>query len=290
MKKVIPLTIALAMTTVGCAATDTVVKPDFPMKPHNGVKVAPAEYKKFDSILSESKLQISEPNAKPGSKYELAKDSNFSGLVNEHFYVDQGSEALIVSMEGYKLRNELRVKNNFPSNLADTFYQLSADVMPIDPRGAMENSPSKNDAMTYLQVHNKGIDDDGTGYIPHPLLRIVYEKSRKGYNDYYWAIIKNNAVNCSSKSGNKGSAECKNAYLKLPLTAYDSEQPTHFDIIVGDQKLVVKVDGVTKVNHDISYWKHLLSYFKAGVYNQFENGKGEAHFYNLEYKVNKIAP
>ncbi|MFA0697970.1 polysaccharide lyase family 7 protein, partial [Vibrio sp. 10N.222.49.C9] len=31
-----------------------------------------------------------------------------------------------------------------------------------------------------------------------------------------------------------------------------------------------------------AYWEHLLSYFKAGVYNQFENGESEAHFRALK--------
>ncbi|MBR9727212.1 polysaccharide lyase family 7 protein [Shewanella intestini] len=283
------LLLVISLFTLGCHANNVATKKTTVIIPTpSGTHVSPANYSRFDSILNASKLQISTPNAKPGSKYELATDSNFSDVVNEHFYVDTGSEALVMSMQGYKLRNELRVLPNFKSDLPSTFYHLSADVIPINPREAMNNSPSKNDAMTLLQVHNKGTFDDGkhgVGYIPHPLLRIVYEKSRQGYEDNYWAIIKNNNVNCSAKSGNRGTSECKNAYLRLRLGQFDPEQPTKFDVIVGNKKLVIKMDGKTMVDHDISYWQAFLCYFKAGVYNQFENGKSEAHFYNLTYKI-----
>lgn len=278
--------LAAALLTInGCALTSNKIK----LKPANGVRVAPAEYAKFQPILSASKLQISEPNAKAGSKTELALDSNFTGLVNEHFYVDQGSEAFVFNMEGYKLRNELRVMDNFNTSLPNTYYRLSADLMPINPRESVKNSEPKRDEMTFLQVHNSGTKNvrglSVEGYIPHPLLRVVYDADRSGMQDHYWAVIKNNAVNCGSKSGNKGTAPCKKAYKRFDLGPVNPEAPTHFDIIVGNQKLVIKVDGEVKVDHDISYWKHLFSYFKAGVYNQFKNGKSEAHFYTLDYAV-----
>lgn len=64
-------------------------------------------------------------------------------------------------------------------------------------------------------------------------------------------------------------------------------KPTKFDVIAGNNKLVIKLDGVVKAEHDLTYWKDMVSYFKAGIYNQFKNGKGEAHFYSLETAVDK---
>ncbi len=274
------------LAIAGCVSTGT--PEPVVMSSATGEQVAPAEYEKFDSILSASKLQISTPNAAPGSKNELATDSDFSGIVNENFYVDKGSEAFVFKMQGYKLRNELRVLENFKSDKPYTFYRLSADLMPVNPQQSIKNSTTKRDEMTFLQVHNKGTFDDGlhgVGYIPHPLLRVVWEGERRGVNNHYWAVIKNNAVNCGKDSGNREKTECKKAYKRFDLGPVNPDRPTRFDVIVGDQTLLIKVDGSTKVKHDISYWKHLLSYFKAGVYNQFENGGSEAHFYNLEYAV-----
>jgi hypothetical protein len=262
------------------------------LKPATGERVAPAEYANFQSVLSQSKLQASDPEGKPGNKKEYALDSNFTGLVSEHFYVDKGAEALVFSMKGYKNRSELRVLDNFKTDLPNTFYHFSADLLPINPLAAMQNSDAKNKEMTFMQVHNAGTKNEkrgqsGEGYIPHPLIRIVYEAERDGKKDNYWAIIKNNAIDCGSKSGNKGSEACNTAYVKFNLGPMDPAAPTHFEIIVGNSQLVVKVNGQAKVEHDISYWKDLFSYFKAGVYNQFKKGTSEVRFYNLQYSIEK---
>ncbi|MDA7746919.1 polysaccharide lyase family 7 protein [Psychromonas sp.] len=281
-------TIALALlSTVGCSTVDVpAAKAVAPMKTVTGVQVEPAKYPQFAEILKASKLQISVPNAKPGSKEEMAEDGNFSGIVTENFYVDQGSEALVFKMEGYKLRNELRVLENFKTNDPHTFHRLTAKLLLVDPYGSIKNSPAKNNEMTVLQVHNKGTADDGkhgVGYIPHPLLRVVWLGDRNGVKNHYWAVIKTNALDCSKKTGTPDNPECKDSYTKIDLGAASATVPTKFDIIVGGEKLVINVDGETKVDHSLSYWTHMLSYFKAGVYNQFKDGQSNGHFYQLEY-------
>jgi hypothetical protein len=256
----------------------------------SGEKMEPVKYSQFQDVLSHAKLQVSDPAGKAGNKSEYAQGGNFAGVVSDHFYVDSNSEAMVFSMTGYKNRSEVRILDNFNTAQPDTFYHLSANLLPINPKAAMMNSDKDSDAMTFLQVHNAGSEagthgTTGSGYIPHPLLRVVYEAERDGKKDHYWAVIKNNAVDCGSKSGNKDTQECKNAYVKFDLGAVDMESPTQFDIIVGNSHLVINVDGKTKVDHDISYWSHLNSYFKAGVYNQFKNGTSEIHFYSLNYKI-----
>jgi len=257
-----------------------------------GEQMPPVEYSKFSNILSASKLQLSDPAGKSGNKKDLAGDSDFTGIVSPFFHVDKDTEALVFGMDGYKNRSELRVLDNFKTNLTDTTYRLSTSFLPINPQESVKNSDKKNDAMTYLQVHNAGSEDGprghtAGGYIPHPLLRVVYEAERSGKKDHYWAIIKNNAVNCGSKSGNKGTEPCKKAYIKLDLGPVNTTEPTDMDIAVGNSKLVITRDGETVVDHDISYWSHLNSYFKLGVYNQFKNGASEAHFYKLDYIIDK---
>ena len=247
----------------------------------------PGNYPQFNHILSSSKLQISTPYAKPGSKYELAKNGDFTGIVNEHFYVDNSSKALVFNMAGYKLRNELRVLDNFSIAKPDTTYQLSAKLQPIDPEESVRLSPNRKKEITYLQVHNKGIEEDGAGYIPHPLMRITWELERNGKTGHYWAVVKTNALDCGSTSQHQNSVECQKAYQHIDLGPADLTRPTQFDISVGNNQLVVDVDSETKLSRDITYWQHLLSYFKAGVYNQFKGGKSEAHFYQLDYRIEK---
>ena len=274
-------TMVIGFLAIGAACSEL----NAPSAP-SGEQTEPAKYEKFASILSQSKLQISVPNAKPGSKGEKATDSNFAGIMDENFYVDKASEAFVFKMEGFKLRNELRVKENFKTNEPNTFHRLSAEVHLVNPYDSIKNSkePKRNE-ITLLQVHNKGTFDDGkhgVGYIPHPLLRVVWLGERNGIKNHFWAVVKNNALNCKKIKGKKRDPECSNSYVKYDLGAAKESASTKFDVIVGNQQLIIKLDGETKVDHNLSYWTHMLSYFKAGVYNQFKNGQSEAHFYNLD--------
>jgi len=277
--KLSTLAIAFLAAGSGCTTVQTPLAP-------SGEQGVPAQYEKFASILSQSKLQISEPNGKAGSKNELALDSDFTGIVNENFYVDKASQALVFKMEGYKLRNELRVNENFKSDDANTFHHLTAELHLVNPYQSIQASKeAKKNEITLLQVHNKGTFDDGehgVGYIPHPLLRVVWLGERNGIKNHFWAVVKNNATNCSKKTGTPKAPECKNAYVKYDLGAAKVDAATKFDIIVGNQTLEIKLDGETKVDHSLAYWTHMLSYYKAGVYNQFKNGQSEAHFYQLD--------
>ncbi|CAH0530387.1 polysaccharide lyase family 7 protein [Vibrio hippocampi] len=287
-----PLKVSMLATALtGALFATSAIGADY--KAPTGERGVPADYAQFSQILDISKLQLSDPAGKSGNKKDVIEDGKFAGYSNEFFYVDKGSEALVFAMEGYKNRNEVRVLEHFKTGEADTYYRMTAEVMPINPRESVANSEKKRDEMTFLQIHNKGTFFDGKkgshgeGYIPHPLLRIVYDADRSGKQDHYWAIIKNNTVNCGSKSGNKGTPECKKAYVKLDLGPIKTDEPTKFDVIAGNNKLVIKLDGVVKAEHDLTYWKDMVSYFKAGIYNQFKNGKGEAHFYSLETAVDK---
>ncbi|WP_409439186.1 polysaccharide lyase family 7 protein [Psychromonas sp. GE-S-Ul-11] len=249
----------------------------------------PVNYSQFQSVLKASELQISDPEGKKGNKEYFALDGDFSGIVNPYFYVDKNSEALVFKMKQTHLRNEVRVHNNFRTDLPNKHYTLSAEVEIIDPMGSMKDSDSKQNEITFLQVHNKGLDNQGTHNVPHPLLRVVWKENNNGVKGHFWGIVKNNAVICKGTFGkkNKDKEMCKAdvAYKKYDLGKAPIGKATAFDITVGNKKLLIDVDGERLVQHDIDYWRHLLSYFKAGVYNQFTNGMSEAHFYKLQYKA-----
>ncbi len=253
----------------------------------NGTLGSPADYSQYQNILSESELQISDAEGKKGNKDYFALDNDYTGIVNEYFYVDKDTEALVFKMKNDHLRNELRVQKNFRTDLPNEFYTLSSEVILIDPEGSMKDSDGKQDEITFLQVHNKGLDDQGTHNVPHPLLRVVWKKDADGVEGHFWAIIKDNAVICKGKMGEKYKDKemCKAdvAYKRYDLGKAPLDKATAFDITVGNKMLSIDVDGETAVEHDIDYWRHLLSYFKVGVYNQFKNGMSEAHFNKLEY-------
>ena len=73
--------------------------------------------------------------------------------------------------------------------------------------------------------------------------------------------------------------------MKFDLGAASPTKASKFDIIVGGEKLVIKMNGELRVDHSLDYWTHMGSYFKAGVYNQFKNAQSEVNFYQLDYTV-----
>lgn len=251
----------------------------------------PSKYQQYENILSASELQISDPEGKKGNKEYFALDNDYAGIVNSNFYVNKSTEALVFTMKNDHLRNELRVQKNFRTDLPSEFYKLSSKVEIINPEESMKDSDSKQDEITFLQVHNKGLDDLGTHNVPHPLLRVVWKRDKDGVQGHFWAMVKNNAVICKGTFGkkNKDKEMCKSevAYSQVDLGKAPTGKSTDFDITVGNKILAIDVNGERKMEKDIDYWRHLLTYFKAGVYNQFTNGQSEAHFYKLEYTALK---
>ncbi|PMH44812.1 alginate lyase [Vibrio sp. 10N.286.49.B3] len=247
----------------------------------------PANYQQYDNILAASELQISDPEGKKGNKDYFGLDNNYADIVNENFYVDKSTEALVFKMKNDHLRNELRVQKNFRTDLPNEFYKLSSSVEIINPELSMKNSDSKQDEITFLQLHNKGLDDQGTHNVPHPLLRIVWKRDNNGVQGHYWAIVKNNAVICKGLFGQKTKDKemCRSnvAYSQFDLGKAPTGEFTDIDITAGNKILAIDVNGERKLEKDIDYWRHLLSFYKVGVYNQFTNGESEAHFNKLEY-------
>lgn len=247
----------------------------------------PNDYQQFQPAIAECKLQISDPNGKPGNITNAAKQGHFDGFMNEHFYVDKTDNALVFSMYGVKKRSELRFMNNFKTSEPDTFYHLSASVKPIEPDKSVAQSDFKLDEITYMQVHNSTVLSDGKSQFPHPLLRVVWHKERGGIVNHYWATVKSNTLICKGVDSDPSNPDCnsKKSYSFYDLGAWTAGETTDFEVIVGNNRLVVKRDGETKFEKDISYWKDQSSYFKAGVYNQFSRGTSVAKFYKLNYWI-----
>lgn len=248
--------------------------------------IAPFDLVKYQSILSNSDLQVSDPSGSEGNKSSEVKDGNFDGYKSEYFYADKSTENLIFKMSNYKMRSEAREGENFDVNEENTKRTLYAEVKLPGIDLAMASSPADHDEVTFLQIHNKGTDDSGTGNIPHPLLRVVWEQERDGITGHYWAVVKNNAIDCSTAAD---SSTCyATSYDRYDLGEADLDNFTKFELSVFENTLAIKVDGQLSVTHDIQYWEHLLSYFKAGIYNQFENGEGVAHFQELQHSTTSL--
>ncbi len=240
--------------------------------------VAPYSIDAFKNVIKKSKLQRWDESLDEGEKTEISNSELMDeSYFDDYFYAYEGSNELVFKMWGDGNRAELRVEENFDITDADIARVLSASLQPIGIQETLANSDG--DEVTFLQVHNKGTNEQGEGYIPHPLLRVVYEEERNidgvDYQGHYLAVIKTNAMNCSSGGEHEGQTECEseNAYQRFSLGKADLTRMTDIDVIISESTLSIKVDGQTTDvdNFDISYWDHLLSYFKAGVYNQYDD-------------------
>ena len=251
---------------------------------HTGV---PYDYPQYINVLKMANLQQSEPS--DGTKSDVVKADQYQQFDNDYFYIDQDSGWLTFAMNGDSNRSELRFVDNFKSNTSNT-YSLSAEVLPINPNESVTAS-NNGEEMTLLQVHNKGQNgntDDSV--LSHPLLRVIWDGENRSddsngesYSNAYWAIVKTNALECKNQDNPNYEANCPDSYDFYYLTDYDLNHPTKFDIEVGNNQLNINVDDLNKVNIDISYWSDLYSYFKAGVYNQYENGNSIVQFKSLIY-------
>lgn len=288
--KLKPITAAvITVLLAGCGGGSSSSSPSEPADPNHPTDptetIAPYSIAKYQSILDNSDLQVSDPDGNEGNKTSEVKNGAFDDYQSDYFYAEEDTEYLVFKMSNYKMRSEVRELENFDvseSGVKRTFY---AEVKLPEIDLAMANSPADHDEVTFLQIHNKGTSSDGTGYIPHPLVRIVWEQERNGLTGHYWAVVKNNALDCSQAFN---AANCGDSYDRYDLGEADLDDFTRFEISILENTLSIEVNDESKANIDISYWSHLLSYFKAGIYNQFENGEGEAKFNQLTYEKENI--
>ncbi|TKF86445.1 polysaccharide lyase family 7 protein [Vibrio breoganii] len=286
-KSILALMLATALT--GCGGSDSSGNNNNPNDSDPGTSepvepgdpIAPYSITKYQDILENSDLQQSDPSGSASNKETLVRDGNFAGYSDEYFYAQENTQYLVLKMSNYSMRNEVRELENFEVNVENEKRKLIAEVKLPNIEDAMSNSSSSKDQVTFLQIHNKETVNGGDG-IPHPLLRVVYELDRDGKEGHYWAVLKNNAVDCKGDNYIPDDPRCDDAYDYIDLGEADTSAFTKFELIVQENKLSIKVNDVTKADKDISYWEDLLSYFKAGVYNQFEDGESEAHFRALK--------
>jgi len=250
-------------------------------------KGVPYDFPQYINALKMSNLQQSDPS--DGTKSDVVKAGEYQHYDNDYFYIDKNSGWLTFEMNGESNRSELRFIDNFKSNNGET-YTLSAEVLPITPTQSVIES-SDGQVMTLLQVHNKGKNgntDDSV--LSHPLLRVIWDGESRSddntgdsYNNAYWAIVKTNTLECKDQNNPNYQANCPDSYNFYYLADYDANHPTKFNIEVGNNQLNINVDDLNKVNIDISYWSDFYSYFKAGVYNQYQNGNSIVQFKSLIY-------
>eukprot|EP01059_Diplonema_ambulator_P005868 TRINITY_DN1564_c2_g2_i1.p1 TRINITY_DN1564_c2_g2~~TRINITY_DN1564_c2_g2_i1.p1 ORF type:complete len:246 (+),score=63.36 TRINITY_DN1564_c2_g2_i1:56-793(+) len=215
---------------------------------------APYDQSKYRSVLDDSYLQAP-------TSVRLVNQGEFAGVYNQYFYVpDEGDRWMTFEVSGKKHRSELRQASAWYLN--DTVY-----VHKMIGHVVVESTEVEE--VTFMQIHDVTGNENA---INRPLLRLVWMASYRGVSNSYWAIIKADAC-----------AECYN-YDKIVIAPHSATK-IKFEIRVQESKLTVKVNGVAApeiYNYDVSYWNHLESYFKAGVYNQAD-GTGKVKFWTLKH-------
>ena len=203
---------------------------------------APYDIPRFQAFMGECKLQA------PTSSTMATQSDIINGFTNSNFYVADGDKVAF-NQSGGSQRTELRDLRNWDLTLND--QQLF---------GRIDIVQQTCDQVTVMQIH----DDANAGNGPNkPLLRI-YKHQTKSPVNHIWAAIKTDAGGDATTHIDLGAD---------PGGYFDCE----IQLVGGN--MIIKFQGVEKVNMDVSYWDW-PSYWKAGVYLQ-DNGEATAHFDEL---------
>lgn len=283
---------------------------DFPNDPTKTVTDTPFtgvpyDYAQFQGALDNANLQqtdlsdcVNNDINDSCSKSDVVSSGGYASYDSEYFYIDSKTGWLTFEMSGDSNRTELRFTENFLSNLSDTSYTMTAEIQPISPADSVATSADGKE-ITLLQVHNKGENGNtDSTVLSHPLLRIVWDgaqrtddKTSQSYSNAYWAVIKTNAYECSdSKPNYNPLCASTDSYNRYYLADFDDNNATKFKVQVANSQLIINVDNNEKVDFDISYWSHLYNYFKAGVYNQYEDGNSVIQFKSITYSEDAYDP
>jgi hypothetical protein len=207
---------------------------------------APYRLDKFQDILQKSKLQapLSIYDARWGTKY-----GEFKYYANQYFYL-QDDNYMVFEVCGYKHRSELREKRNWRvSTQKEKILDAEVYFFPLN----------QEKELTFLQIHsNPKFSEDNRSKINKPLLRVTWYKEHHNLKDHLWAVVRMSA-NPDEKR-----------YVKIDLGKMKKDFVA-IKVVVCSSHLKLFVDNILKVDMDVSYWKYIWNYFKAGVYLQ---GKG----------------
>jgi len=257
----------------------------------------PYDYERYQDALDNGNLQQTDLSDCTDedvdaycSKSDVVDAEGYEGYDSEYFYIDETSGNLTFEMEGDSNRTELRFIENFLTDLTDTQYTLTAELLPISPETSVANS-TDGEEITLLQVHNKGTSGvTDSSVLSHPLLRVIWDgESRRDdatnttYSNAYWAIIKTNDLECSNEDGDNYSADCGDSYDYYYLGDFVEDEFTKFEITLRNSHLIIDVDDTEQLDYNIDYWSELYSFFKAGVYNQYTSGNSVVEFKTITY-------
>ncbi|WP_258104432.1 Ig-like domain-containing protein [Marinoscillum sp. MHG1-6] len=202
----------------------------------------PYEIPRFQDFMGECKLQA------PTSSTAATTAELIAGYTSSWFYVAD-VDKVAFNQSGYANRTELRDLRNWLVSDGDRSLHGRFNVVE-----------QTCDQVTLMQIH----DDANAGNGPNkPLLRI-YRHLVKSPTNHLWAAVKTDATGANT------------THIDLGL---NPEGYVNCDVKIIGGYMIIDVDGVEKVNMDVSFWTW-PSYWKAGVYLQTD-GDATAYFDDL---------
>jgi hypothetical protein len=204
----------------------------------------PYDATKFRAVLDDSKLQ------RHGSKTVVACGGDYSDYCKyPNFTLDSGTYMQFYQHESGK-RTELRQCDEWNVESSSS-KKLNANVKVFQGLSGIKE-------FTYAQIHEAG----GTG----PMVRMAWHNSKYGYTDYLFAAVRTRP---GTSVTHYPIAPRLSGFFDLELNVQNS-------------RLIIKYNGITKVDVGVSAYNGKNMYFKAGVYNQ-SKGAAKVQFNTLSY-------
>lgn len=195
---------------------------------------APWSISSLRPALRSAKLQ-----APTVSKKDVKDLKNYKA---PHFYAQDG--AMVFQMAGDGARSELR--------FIDEWSVASSRTRRMVGQVSLPRPSSQMEQFTWMQVH-------GGSKGKKPLLRLSWHRKRTQYGKRLSNVLLA-TVRLNNRSGDGNTVVYELG--KRPSGRFTA------DVRVKRSRLTVRIDGRTKVDADVGYWKYPTNYFKAGVYIQ----------------------
>lgn len=226
---------------------------------------APYDYDKFKPVLDKSRLQIykDKPHT-PDTNDTTIEPGDFDGKKFPQFYADAEENlhfTITKKINTYKVRSELKEQLDTWSTADTEGHYWVATLKCLKPK------PGVN-SYTWMQIH--GTNDTYN----YPILRLFWERNRQGKYDHLWAVVIISDPNTP------------NTYEYTDLGVRPSDYFTaEVHIRNNIMDIIINRTPIRSIN--VTYWKDVQNYFKAGVYiNRYGDGGTvsvifqELHFYD----------
>ena len=227
----------------------------------------PYDLEKFRSVLDDSKLQA------PKSSPTKITHGEFEGESNEYFFLDKTGKYMTFTIVDSKNRSELRQITGDWDTSTEKPQRMIARLKVFVPED------KRLEQYTFLQIHDK---QEGSKGLNKPLLRVTRRGNHRDTQDHLWAAIRI-PKNYEQPLSLKNLATKHVDLGPRPEGFFDAE------VRVQESRMMVSINGETKIDMDVAYWNGLDNYFKAGVYNQGP-GRSKVEFESLRFSDSDDEP